>query len=185
MGSTSRCSTSSRNTCCCFILYTRYKILIILLVRWTTQVPLLASDAASQLDVPGHDRNPLGVDRAQVGVLKEPHQVRLSGLLESFDGRALETQIGLVVLGNLFHQTLEGELVDEEVLGLLVVADLSESHSTGAVAVGFLGPSSSRGGSAGFASFETLAWGLASYRLAGVFFGASHGLSGVEYGFLG
>jgi hypothetical protein len=42
----------------------------------------LSTDAAGQLDVLRHDRDALGVDRAQVGVLEEANQVRLRGLLE-------------------------------------------------------------------------------------------------------
>ena len=61
----------------------------------------LATDTAGQLDVLGHDGHPLGVDGAQVGVLEETHQVGLAGLLQSHDGRALEPQVGLEVLGDL------------------------------------------------------------------------------------
>ena len=42
----------------------------------------LAADPPGQLDVLGHDGDPLGVDGAQVGVLEQPHQVRLAGLLK-------------------------------------------------------------------------------------------------------
>ncbi|XP_062913355.1 uncharacterized protein LOC134351172 [Mobula hypostoma] len=52
----------------------------------------LPTDAAGQLDVFGHDGDSLGVDGAQVGVLKEPHQVSFTGLLQGHDGRALEAQ---------------------------------------------------------------------------------------------
>ncbi|XP_030301208.1 uncharacterized protein LOC103531178 [Calypte anna] len=38
----------------------------------------LAADAPGQLDVLGHDGDALGVDGAQVGVLEEPHQRRIS-----------------------------------------------------------------------------------------------------------
>ena len=50
------------------------------------------------------------MDGSQVGVLKETHKVGLSSLLESEDGRRLEAEISLEVLGNLPHQALEGEL---------------------------------------------------------------------------
>ena len=39
----------------------------------------LAADAARQLDVLRHDRDALGVDRAQIGVLKETDEVAASG----------------------------------------------------------------------------------------------------------
>lgn len=48
--------------------------------------------------------------------------------LESPDGSALETQISLEILGDLSHQTLEGQLADEELGGLLVTTDLPQSH---------------------------------------------------------
>ena len=54
----------------------------------------LATDTACELDVLGHDGHALGVDRAQVGVLEEAHQVSLSGLLESEHSRALEARAG-------------------------------------------------------------------------------------------
>ena len=44
----------------------------------------LSTDAASQLDVLGHDGDALGVDGAQVGVLEQAHQVGLAGLPQLF-----------------------------------------------------------------------------------------------------
>nr|XP_041569802.1 uncharacterized protein LOC105758485 [Taeniopygia guttata] len=79
----------------------------------------LTADAAGQLDVLGHDGDALGVDGAQVGVLEEPHQVGLAGLLQRHDGRALEAQVGLEVLRDLAHQPLEGQLADQQLRGLL------------------------------------------------------------------
>lgn len=98
----------------------------------------LATDAAGQLDVLGHDRHALGVDGSQVGVLEEADEVGLGGLLEGQDGRRLEAQVGLEVLGDLADQALEGQLADQEVGRLLVLADLAERDRTGAVAVGLL-----------------------------------------------
>ena len=43
----------------------------------------LSTDATCQLDVFGHDGDTLGVDGAQVGVLKQTHQVGLAGLLQT------------------------------------------------------------------------------------------------------
>ena len=47
------------------------------------------------------DGDTLGVDGAEVGVLEEGDEVGLNGLLESTDGRRLEAEIRLEVLGNL------------------------------------------------------------------------------------
>ena len=98
----------------------------------------LAADTAGELDVLGHDGHALGVDRAQVGVLEEAHQVSLSGLLESEHSRALEAEVRLEVLGDLADEALERELADEQLRGLLVLADLAERHGARAVPVGLL-----------------------------------------------
>ena len=80
----------------------------------------LATDPPGQLDVLRHDSDPLGVDGTQVGVLKETHQVGLTGLLKSHHSRALEPQVSLEVLSNLTDKALEGQLADEQLSGLLV-----------------------------------------------------------------
>jgi hypothetical protein len=98
----------------------------------------LAADAARELDVLGHDRHALGVDRREVGVLEEAHEVRLGGLLEREHGRGLEAQVGLEVLRDLADEALEGELADEELRRLLVLADLAEGDGARPVAVGLL-----------------------------------------------
>ena len=96
----------------------------------------LATDAAGQLDVLGHDGHALGVDGSQVGVLEQAHQVGLSSLLQGQHGAALEAQVGLEVLGDLTHQALEGQLADQQLRALLVLADLTQSHCTRAVSAG-------------------------------------------------
>ena len=104
----------------------------------------LATDAAGQLDVLGHDGHTLGMDGAQVGVLEEGDQVRLRSLLEGQDGRSLEAEVVLEVLGNLTNQALEGEFADQEVSRLLVASDLTESDGSGSVAVRLLHSASGR-----------------------------------------
>ena len=59
----------------------------------------LSPDSPGQLDILGHDGDPLGVDGAQVGVLEESDEVSLAGLLESHNSAGLEPQVGLEVLG--------------------------------------------------------------------------------------
>jgi histone H3 len=90
----------------------------------------LATEAAGQLDVLGLDSDTLGVDGAQVGVLEQGDEISLDGLLEGTDGGGLEAEVGLEVLGDLTDQTLEGELADEQLSGLLVATDLTESDGT-------------------------------------------------------
>ena len=96
----------------------------------------LSTDTAGKLDVLGHDGDTLGVDGAQVGVLEEADEVRIGRLLEGEDGRALEAQVALEVLGDLADEALEGELADEQLGGLLVLADLTQGDSARPVAVG-------------------------------------------------
>ena len=50
------------------------------------------------------------MDGAEVGVLEEPHEVGLAGLLESHHGRALEAEVGLEILSDLSDETLERQL---------------------------------------------------------------------------
>jgi histone H3 len=90
----------------------------------------LATETTGQLDVLGLDGDTLGVDGTQVGVLEQGDKVGLNGLLESTDGGGLEAEIGLEVLGDLTDQTLEGELADQKLSGLLVATDLTESDGT-------------------------------------------------------
>ena len=66
-----------------------------------TELGALSSDPPGQLDVLGHDGDPLGVDGTQVGVLEEPHEVGLTCLLESLQGGTLEAKPIAEVLGNL------------------------------------------------------------------------------------
>jgi histone H3 len=74
----------------------------------------LAAEAAGELEVLGLDGDTLGVDGGEVGVLEERDEVGLGRLLEGEDGRRLEAEVGLEVLGDLTDETLEGELADEE-----------------------------------------------------------------------
>jgi len=60
-----------------------------------------------ELDVLGHDSDTLGVDGAEVGILKETNKVGLGSFLEGENRVALETQISLEILSNLTDQPLE------------------------------------------------------------------------------
>ena len=98
----------------------------------------LSSESSSQLDVLGHDRDSLGVDRAQVGVLEQADQVALAGFLQSHDGSALEPQVSLEVLGDFSDQSLEGQLSDQQLSGLLVSPDLPQGNGSWSVSVRLL-----------------------------------------------
>ena len=134
----------------------------------------LSTDSSGQLDVLWHDGDTLGMDGTQVGVLKQTNQISLTGFLESHDSRALESQVSLEVLGNFSHQTLEGQLADEELSGLLVSPDLTESNSSWPVSVGLLDSSGSGGRLTGSLGGELLPGGLASGGLPGGLLGTSH-----------
>ena len=114
------------------------------------------------------------MDGAEVGVLEEADEVSLGRLLEGEDGGGLEPEVGLEVLGDLADEALEGELADEELGGLLVLADLTESDGTGPVAVGLLDATGGGGGLASRLGGELLAGGLASGGLTGGLLGTSH-----------
>ncbi len=78
------------------------------------------------------------MDGGQVGVFEQRDQVGFGGFLQGADGRGLEAEVGLEVLGDLTDETLEGELQDEELGRLLVATDLTESDGTGLIAVRLL-----------------------------------------------
>jgi hypothetical protein len=116
-----------------------------IVVRWeggspedTQRLCALAADSAGKLNILGHDGDTLGMDSAKVGVLEKANKVSLGSLLQSQERSALEAKLGLEVLADLTHKALEGQLANQKVSGLLVFADLTKSHGTGAVSVGFL-----------------------------------------------
>ena len=84
------------------------------------------------------------MDGAEVGVLKEAHQVGFAGFLKGHHSRALKAQVGLEVLGNFPDKALEGELAEEQLGGLLVAPDLAESNCPRPVPVRLLDASRSR-----------------------------------------
>jgi hypothetical protein len=102
------------------------------------------------------------VDGAEIGVLEETDEVRLSSLLECEDSGSLESEIGLEILSDLTHKSLERELADKELGGFLVSPYLTESHGTRAVSMGLLHASSSGSGLSSGLGSELLSGGLAS-----------------------
>ena len=60
-----------------------------------------SANAAGQLDIFRHDGDPLGVDGTEVSVLEQTDQIRFSSFLEGHDGRRLEAEVSLEVLGDL------------------------------------------------------------------------------------
>ena len=114
------------------------------------------------------------MDGAQVGVLKQTNEVSLASLLEGHDSRGLEPEVSLEVLGNLSDQTLEGELADEELSGLLVPPDLPEGDSSRPVPVGLLDSTSGGSRFPGSLGGQLFTRGLASGRFTSGLLGTSH-----------
>ena len=107
------------------------------------------------------------MDGTQVGILEKTDEVSLAGLLQSHDGRALEAKVGLEVLSDLTNQALEGQLSDEQLGGLLVTTDLTQSNCSWPVAVRLLHTSGGWCALAGCLGGELFAWGFASGRFTG------------------
>lgn len=92
----------------------------------------------SHLDIFGHDGDSLSMHRAQVGVFEKTDQASFADLLQSYDGRALETEIGLEIPGDLTNQTLEWKLPNEKLGRSLVTSEFTESYSNEPVTMGLL-----------------------------------------------
>ena len=132
------------------------------------------TDATCQLDILGHDGDPLGVDGADVGVLEQPHQVSLACLLNGHDSRSLEAKISLEILGDFPDEPLEWPLPQQQFSCLLVPPDLPQCNSARPEPVWLLHPSSSRGTlSCSFGS-QLLPWCFASSGLASSLLGSCH-----------
>ena len=126
----------------------------------------LSSDSACQLDVFGHDGDPLGMDGAEIGVFEEADQVCFGGFLKSSNCCALESQVGLEILSDFSNQSLEGQLSDEQFGGFLVSSDFSKSNGTRSVTMGFLHSSSGWGALSGSLCRQLLSWSFTSSRFS-------------------
>ncbi|XDV52483.1 hypothetical protein PO909_021210 [Leuciscus waleckii] len=134
----------------------------------------LSADAASQLNIFGHDGDPLGVDGAQVSVLKQTDQISLAGLLQGHDSGALEAQVRLKVLSDFSHQPLEGQFADQQLSGLLIAADLPQSHGPGPVAMRLLDAAGGRSALTGGFSSELLPRGFTTGGFTSGLLGSCH-----------
>ena len=90
----------------------------------------LAAETAGQLDILGLDGNSLGMNGTQVGIFEKGNKVSLDRLLESTDSGRLEAEVRLEVLCNFTDQTLEGQLPNQQLGGLLVPTDLTEGDGS-------------------------------------------------------
>ena len=97
----------------------------------------LSPDSSCQLDISGHDGDSPCVNGAEIGIVKQPDKICLRCLLETQYRRRLESQVCLVVLGDLPHHPLERQLSDEQRRAPLEVTDVLQSRSSRSVPVGF------------------------------------------------
>lgn len=134
----------------------------------------LTANTTGKLDILGHNSDPLGMDGTQIGILEKTDQISLRSLLQSKDGGALEAKIRLVILSNLTNQTLEGQLADKELCGLLELADFTESNGTRFEAMRLLDSASGGRGFAGCFRGQLLAGGFATGGLTSGLLGTSH-----------
>ena len=75
---------------------------------------------------------------AKISVLEQPDHVSFTGLLNREDCLRLESQVTLVLCGDLSHKSLEGQLADEKFGGFLKLSNLTKSHGTWSKSVGLL-----------------------------------------------
>jgi len=126
-----------------------------------------AADSAGELDILGHDGDALGVNRAQVGVFEQTHQIRLRRFLQRANGSRLKPQIRLEILSDLPDETLERQLADQQLRRLLVSADFTQSDGSRSVAVRLLDAAGGRGALSGRLGSQLLPRGFATSRLTG------------------
>merc|ERR1719508_734399 len=93
----------------------------------------LSPNAPGELNILGHDRHPLGVDGAQVGVLEKTHEEAFSSFLKRLDSQCLilECAIGHF-RGDFLDEALEGSSSNQKLHGLLISSDLLKSFHAGA-----------------------------------------------------
>lgn len=137
-----------------------------ILPKTTEDLSTFSTDAASELDILGHDGDTLGMDGAQVGIFEKTNKVSLTGFLEGHHSRGLESEIGLEVLSDFTNQPLEGKFADEQLSRFLVTTDFSQSDGSRPVTMGFLDTTSGRGTLASSLGGQLLTRGLATGRLA-------------------
>ena len=142
--------------------------------RRSENLSSLAADSSGQLNIFGHDGDPLGVDGAQVGVFEQTDQVSLASFLQGHHSRALESQISLEILGDFSNQTLEGQFTDQQLGRLLVPSDLSESDGSGPVTMRFLDTTGRRCALSSRLGSQLLPRGFATSRFSGSLLSTGH-----------
>lgn len=91
------------------------------------------ANPAGQLNVLWQDRHALGVNGAEVGVLKESDEVRLGRLLQRPDGSTRKPDFRIKVLRDLAYEALEGQFAEKKAGGFLVLSNLLKRDRAGPV----------------------------------------------------
>lgn len=130
---------------------------------------------AGESHILGLNGDSLGMDGCKIRVLEQRNKVGLSSLLERHDSGGLETKVRFEILSDFTNEPLKWQLADEEVCGLLVSPDFTESDRSRTVTMGLLDTaSSSRCLSCRRLGSDLLARSLSSSGLAGSLLGAGH-----------
>ncbi len=143
-------------------------------VKLTTALGSLATNAAGQLNIFGHNGNSLGMDSAQVGVFEQPDEVGLRCFLQRHHCGTLEAKVALEVLSNFADQPLEGKFANEKFCGLLEFSNFTKSDSSGTISMGLLYTTGGGGRLTGGLGRELLAGSFASSRFASGLLGSGH-----------
>jgi len=98
----------------------------------------LSTDPTCELNILRHDGDALGMDGTQVRILKQPNEIGLSCLLQRKNSGRLESKVVLEVLCDLTNQSLEWQLAQEEVSGLLIASNLTQCNGTRSISVWLL-----------------------------------------------
>jgi hypothetical protein len=78
------------------------------------------------------------MDGTEVSVLKKAYNVGFRRLLKRKHRTGLEPEVGLKLLSDFSHKSLEGEFSHEKVSRLLVLSNFSESNGSGLESVRLL-----------------------------------------------
>jgi hypothetical protein len=134
----------------------------------------LSSNSSGKLNILRHDSDSLSMDGSQVGIFKESNKVSFCSFLKSKHSSSLESEIVLEVLGDFSDKSLERKLSDQQLSGLLVSSDFSQSDSSWSVSVRLLDSSSSWSRLSGSLGGKLLTRSLSSGRLSGSLLGSGH-----------
>ena len=96
----------------------------------------LATDAAGEINVLGHDSDAFGVDSTEVDVFEKNNQIRLECFLQYHHRVAVEAAIELeLVNDHVLHTANKGRATNKKVGRVLVLANLAKGNRAWAEAL--------------------------------------------------